>query len=138
MWRRGGASPSASIPPTAVLLLQLFLAPVRGLRGRVLSLVSVYAPVSGARFDNERRIMFYSLSVILGSLPLRSVWVVGGDGQFGDWVPRGRRGIHDMARHAHGRRTRYGHQLVEWVQGEDLRFLSSFTRQRCRDTWFPP
>ena len=47
--------------------------------GRVLSLVSVYGPVSGARFDDERRIMFDSLSVILGSLPLRSVWVVGGD-----------------------------------------------------------
>ena len=51
----------------------------RGFRGRVLSLVSVYGPVSGAGLDSERRIMFDSLSVILGSLPLRSVWVVGVD-----------------------------------------------------------
>ena len=31
---------------------------------------------------------------------------------------------------------RTGHQMVEWATGEDLRFLLSFTRQLCRDTWF--
>ena len=40
--------------------------------------------------------------------------------------------------HAHGRRTRTGHQMVEWAMGEDLRFLLSYTRQTCRDTWYHP
>ena len=40
--------------------------------------------------------------------------------------------------HAHGRRTRTGNQMVEWAMGENLRFLLSFTRQACRDTWFHP
>ena len=31
-----------------------------------------------------------------------------------------------------------GRQLVEWAQGEELRFLLTFTRQNCRDTWFHP
>ena len=51
----------------------------RGFRGRVLSLVSVYGPVSGSGFDKERRDMFDSLSNLLGQLPFRSLWVVGGD-----------------------------------------------------------
>ena len=37
-----------------------------------------------------------------------------------------------------GRRTGRAHQLVEWALGEDLRFLLSYTRQACRDTWFHP
>ena len=51
----------------------------RGFRGRVLSLVSVYGPVSGSGFEKERRDMFDSLSNLLGQLPFRSLWVVGGD-----------------------------------------------------------
>ena len=43
-----------------------------------------------------------------------------------------------QVRNAHGRRTRSGHQLVEWAQGQELRFLLSFARQACRDTWFHP
>ena len=39
----------------------------------------VYGPVSGVAFDHERRRMFDSLSMMLGLLPFRSVWVVGGD-----------------------------------------------------------
>ena len=135
MWRRGGAKRFDS--PDGRSIAVIVPCAGRGLRGRVLSLVSVYGPVSGAGFDNERRIMFDSLSVILGSLPLRSVWVVGGD--FNSEI--GFQGVGEesmIGPHAHGRRTRSGHQLVEWVQGEDLRFLSSFTRQRCRDTWFHP
>ena len=27
---------------------------------------------------------------------------------------------------------------MEWAQGEGLRFLLSYTSQRCRDTWFHP
>ena len=135
MWRRGGAKRFDS--PDGRSIAAIVPCAGRGLRGRVLSLVSVYAPVSGAGFDNERRIMFDSLSVILGSLPLRSVWVVGGD--FNSEI--GFQGVGEesmIGPHAHGQEDRSGHQLVEWVQGEDLRFLSSFTRQRCRDTWFHP
>ena len=28
--------------------------------------------------------------------------------------------------------------LLEWAQGEELRFLLTFSRQACRDTWFHP
>ena len=53
-------------------------------------------------------------------------------------MPGGWRGISTLGIHAHGRRTRAGHQLVEWALGEGLRFLLSFTRQGCRDTWSHP
>ena len=109
MWRRGGAKRFDS--PDGRSLAVIVPCAGRGLRGRVLSLVSVYAPVSGAGFDNERRIMFDSISVILGSLPLRSVWVVGGD--FNSEI--GFQGVGEesmIGPHAHGRRTRSGHQLV--------------------------
>ena len=94
----------------------LFLVLGRGFRGRVLSLVSVYGPASGAAFDQERRRMFDCLSTLLGLLPFRSVWVVGGD--FNAEV--GYRGVGEdstLGRHAHGRRTRSGHQLVEMGSG---------------------
>ena len=109
----------------------------RGLRGRVLSLVSVYGPVSGSGFDDERKDMFEGVSFLLGRIPVNSVWVVGGD--FNAEV--GFRGIGEestFGEFAHGRRTRAGHQLVEWAKGEELRFLLSFSRQACRDTWFHP
>ena len=32
--------------------------------------------------------------------------------------------------HAHEQRTRTGHQMVEWVQGEDLRFLLCLLQDR--------
>ena len=135
MWRRGGERRHDS--PDGRLLAVIVPCAGRGFRGRVLSLVSVYGPVSGAAFDQERRRMFDCLSTLLGFLPFRSVWVVGGD--FNAEV--GYRGVGEestLGRHAHGRRTRSGHQLVEWAQGDDLRFLLSFTRQGCRDTWFHP
>ena len=81
-------------------------------RGWVLSLVSVSGPVSGAGFDQERRVMLDCLSTILGAFPFRSIWVVGGE--FSAEV--GCRGVGEESRlvcHAHGRRTRAGHQLVE-------------------------
>ena len=109
----------------------------RGLKGRVLSLVSCYGPVSGAGFDQERQGMFDGLSTLLLSLPIRSVWLVGGD--FNAEV--GFRGVGEeslLGPFAHGRRTQTGRQLVEWVSGEDLRFLLSFTQQASRDTWFHP
>ena len=68
MWRRGGAKRFDS--PDGRSLAVIVPCAGCGLRGRVLSLVSMYGPVSGAGFDND------SLSVILGSLPLRSVWVI--------------------------------------------------------------
>ena len=98
----------------------------RGFKGRVLSLVSVYGPVSGAGFDDERRVMFDSLSEILGLLPERSVWIIGGD--FNAEI--GYRGVGEestLGVHAHGRRTRSGRQMMEWAQGEELRFLLSFS-----------
>ena len=53
MWRRGGAKRFDS--PDGRSLAVIVPCAGRGLRGRVLSLVSVYGPVSGAGFDNERR-----------------------------------------------------------------------------------
>ena len=103
----------------------------------MLSLVSVYGPVSGSGFDVDRRVMFDELSLLLSKLPVRSVWVVGGD--FNAEI--GSRGVGEeevLGRFSHGRRTRSGHQLMEWARGEDLRFVLSFSRQDCRDTWFHP
>ena len=88
-------------------------------------------------FDADRRVMFDELSLLLSKLPVRSVWVVGGD--FNAEV--GSRGVGEeevLGRFSHGRRTRSGHQLMEWARGEDLRFVLSFNRQDCRDTWFHP
>ena len=135
MWRRGGEKRHDA--PDGRSLAVVIPCAGRGFRGRVLSLVSVYAPVSGAGFDQERRVMFDCLSTILGLLPFRSVWLVGGD--FNAEV--GFRGVGEetnLGGHAHGRRNRTGRQLVEWAVGEDLRFLLTFTRQRCRDTWYHP
>ena len=135
MWRRDGERRHDA--PDGRSLAVVIPCAGRGFRGRVLSLVSVYGPVSGAGFDQERRVMFDCLSTILGLLPFRSVWVVGGD--FNAEV--GCRGVGEdssLGCHVHGRRTRTGHHMVEWAMGEDLRFLLSFTRQACRDTWFHP
>ena len=135
MWRRGGEKRHDA--PDGRSLAVVIPCAGRGFRGQVLSLVSVYGPVSGAGFDQERRVMFDCLSTILGLLPFRSVWLVGGD--FNAEV--GQRGVGEEATlgcHAHGRRTRSGRQLVEWAVGEDLRFLLTFTRQLCRDTWYHP
>ena len=132
-----GAVESDMTPPMGGAIGVVVPCAGRGLKGRVLSLVSCYGPVSGAGFDEERRAMFDGLSTLLGSLPFRSVWVLGGD--FNAEV--GYRGVGEESNlgvHAHGRRTRAGHQLVEWALGEDLRFLLSYTRQACRDTWFHP
>ena len=51
----------------------------RGLRGKVLALFSFYAPVSGAKFDDERRSSLNELSALLSSCPVRAVLLVGGD-----------------------------------------------------------
>ena len=132
-----GEANDAMIPPTAVLWQWLFRVPVAAFKGRVLSLVSVYGPVSGAGFDDERRVMFDSISAILGLLPERSVWIIGGDFN----AETGYRGVGEgstLGVHAHGRRARSGRQMMEWALGEELRFLLSFSRQACRDTWFHP
>ena len=117
MWRRGGERRHESPDGRSLALAVVVPCAGRGFRGRVLSLVSVYGPVSGVGFDDERRVMFDSLSAILGLLPERSVWIIGGDFR---------------------RRTRSGRQMMEWVQEEEVRFLLSFSRQECRDTWFHP
>ena len=111
MWRRGGEKRHDA--PDGRSLAVVIPCAGRGFRGKVLSLVSVYAPVSGAGFDQERRVMFDCLSSILGLLPFRSVWLVGGD--FNAEV--GFRGVGEettLGGHAHGRRTRTGRQLVEY------------------------
>ena len=134
MWRRGVERRHDS--PDGRSLAVVVPCAGRGFRGKVLSLVSVYGPVSGAGFDDERRVMFDSLSVIWGLLPERSVWIIGGD--FNAEI--GFRGVGEestLGIHAHGRRTRSGRQMMEWAQGEELRFLLTFSRQVCRDTWFP-
>ena len=135
MWRRGAERRHDS--PDGRSLAVVVPCAGRGFRGRVLSLVSVYGPVSGAGFDDERRVMFDSLSAILGLIPEHSVWIIGGD--FNAEI--GFRGVGEEATlgiHAHGRRTRSGRQMMEWAQGKELRFLLSFSRQACRDTWFHP
>ena len=66
-----------------------------------------------------------NLSSLLSKLPVRSVWVVGGD--FNAEV--GSRGVGEeeiLGRFSHGRRTRSGHQLMEWTRGEDLLFCFIF------------
>ena len=68
MWRRGGekrhdAPDGRSLP---VVIPRAGRGP-RGFRGRVLSLVAVYGPVSGAGFDQERRVMFDCLLYNSGS-----------------------------------------------------------------------
>ena len=73
----------------------------------------------------------------MGFLPERLVWIIGGD--FNAEV--GSRGVDEestLGIHAHGRRTRSARQMMEWAQGEELRFLFSFSHQACRDTWFHP
>ena len=53
----------------------------------------------------------------------------------------GSRGVGEeevLGRFSHGRRTKSGHQLMEWASGEDFRFVLSFARQDCRATWFHP
>ena len=135
MWRRGGNIRYDSSDGRSLAVIVPCAG--RGVRGRVLSLVSVYGPVSGAGFDADRRVMFDELSLLLSKVPVRSVWVVGGD--FNAEV--GFRGVGEeevLGSFSHGRRTRSGHQLMEWARGEDLRFVLSFTRQDCRDTWFHP
>ena len=135
MWDRGGRVRHDS--PDGLAIGLVVPCAGRGLKGRVLSLVSCYGPVSGAAFDDERRAMFDGLSTLLVSLPFHSVWVLGGD--FNTEVGYRKVGEDStLGVHAHGCRTRAGHQLVEWALGEDLRFLLSYTRQACRDTWFHP
>ena len=105
MWRRGGERRHDS--PDGRSLAVVVPCAGRGSRGKVLSLVSVYGPVSGAGFDDERRVMFDSLSAILSLLPEHSVWIIGGD--FNAEI--GFRGVGEestLGIHAHGRRARMG------------------------------
>ena len=134
MWRKGGAKRFESLDGRSLDVI--VLCANRGFRGRVLSLASVFGPVSGAGLDNERRVMFDSLSVILGSLLLGSVWIVGGDVNaeigFQGVGPVGEESM--LGPHAHGRRTRSGHQLEEWA----LVFSCVFTRQSFKDACSTP
>ena len=109
----------------------------RGVRGKVLALFSFYAPVSGPAFDAERRSALNELSTLLSSCPVRAVLLLGGD--FNAEV--GFKGVGDegcLGDHAHGRRNRSGHQVVEWAKGEALLFLETFHHQEDRDTWYHP
>ena len=103
------AANDATITLMAVLWLWWFCVPVVVLAVRVLCLVSVYCPVSGAVFDDERRVMFDSISAILGVLPERSIWIIGGGEDFNAQI--GFRGVGEesaLGIHAHGRCTRSG------------------------------
>ena len=102
MWRRGGNIRYDSSDGRSLAVIVPCAG--RGVRGRVLSLVSVYGPVSGAGFDADRQVMFDELSLLMSKLPVRSVWVVGGD--FNAEV--GSRGDGEeevLGRFSHGRRT---------------------------------
>ena len=52
MWRRGGEQRHDSPDGRSLAVVVPCAGP--GFRGKVLSLVSVYGPVSGAGFDDER------------------------------------------------------------------------------------
>ena len=72
-WRRCGAIRHDCVDGRSIAVIVPCAG--RGVRGRVLSLVSVFGPVSGSGFDAERRVMFDELM----QLPFRSVWALGGD-----------------------------------------------------------
>ena len=74
MWRRGGNIRYDSSDGRSLAVIVPCAG--RGVRGRVLSLVSVYGPVSGSGFDANRRVMFDELSVLLSKtfLPGALYW----------------------------------------------------------------
>ena len=92
MWRRGGERRHDS--PDGRSLAVVVPCAGRGFKGRVLSLVSVYGPVSGAGFDGERRVMFDSLSVISGSSSCSFCLDYRWGFQCGDGLSWGRRRIY--------------------------------------------
>ena len=77
MWIRGGRVRRDS--PDGRSLVVVVPCAGRGLRSRVLSLVSCYGPVSGAGLDRERRVVFDGLSSLFVLFPFKSVGVVGGE-----------------------------------------------------------
>ena len=93
----------------------------RGFKGRVLSLaLGLRSSVGVGVLIRNVGICSMRLSNLLGQLPFRSLWVVGGD--FNAEI--GFKGIGEegtLGAFAHGRRTRSGHQMMEWAQGEGLR-----------------
>ena len=106
-------------------------------RGKVTSLISVYAPVSSPALDLERRTPFDDLSFMIGSLPSRSTWFIGGDFN----ASLGYRGALEqevIGPFSHGKRSRTGKLLLEWFVGEGLVCLETFTRQWDRTTWYHP
>ena len=135
MWHRGGSIRHDSADGRSLAVIVPFTG--RGIRGKVLSLISVYGPVSDLGFDAEWGVMFDELSGMLTQIPFRSTWVLGGDFNAEVGV-RGGDEEGSLGPFGLGRRTRVGHQLVEWARGEDLHFLLTYTRQNCRDTWFHP
>ena len=83
----------------------------------------------GPAFDAERRSAMNELSTLLSSFPVRAVLLLGGD--FNAEV--GFKGVGDegcLGDHAHGRRNRSGHQVVEWAKGEALLFLGDFSSRK--------
>ena len=56
MWRRGGNIRYDSSDGRSLAVIVPCAG--RGVRGRVLSLVSVYGPVSGSGFDADRRVIY--------------------------------------------------------------------------------
>ena len=85
--------------------------------------------MSGSGFDNERRTSLNELSALLASFPVRAVLITGGD----FYVEVGCRGVEEedcLGSYAHGRRNRSGHQVVEWAEGEALRFFGNLPSPR--------
>ena len=77
MWRRGGERRHDS--PDGRSLAVVVPCAGRGSRVGFCLLFRYMVLYSGAGFDDERRVMFDSISAILGLLPERSVWIIGGD-----------------------------------------------------------
>ena len=127
-WARGG---SVRFDSPGDVLVGYWLVPCAGcgVRGKVLELFSFYAPVSGPAFDAERRSALNELSILLSSCPVRAVLLLGGDFN----AEAGFKGVGDegcLGDHAHGRRNRSGHQVVEWAKGEALLFFGDFSSAR--------
>ena len=119
------------IRPTVVLGVVVVPCVERGVKGRVLSLVSVHGPASGASFGEDRTIMLDGISEVLLNIPHGPAWVIGGDfnAEIGSIGPRDD-GV--LGFHGHGRGTRADHQPLQL-----LGFVEVLFETPLAQSWSP-